>query len=276
MTPCIDTPWVVDNFHVVPPQERPALANALRVIQEQAAQMNCNGAKVIVLGTGLSSLEFTERRPDLVGRLISVEMPLMDSDELHQLIASGSEQLNVSIPLEISNEIVQLADGLPGVCHGLCAEVCRAAGIEERSEKRVKITPTDLESGLIAYADIQAARFEHRIRRGVDVRLPGIALDGKHVLHVLSARGREDVPVSVIQGDVTGHFPGTSRHDVLRILEVLSLPQGGELIQVDASKEFCRLTEPLIALAFRALIEDVSAQTSARRLANDFRELMQG
>lgn len=272
----LDTPWVLDNFHVVSPDERAHLADTLRVVQEQAAQWNFNGAKVIVLGTGLSSLEFISFRPDLSGRLLSVEMPLMDVAELQVLIARGCEQLNVRIPEDIVAEIVRLSDGLPGVCHGLCAEVCRAAGIEHRSDRLRELAPRYFDQAIVAYADIQAAKFEHRLRLGLGSRLMDIDVDGHHVLHALTERGKDEVALSVLHQDLRAAFPGISRDQVLQTLELLALPTGGELVQLDPQKEFCRLTEPLIALAFTAMNEDISAQTRAKRLAEDFRELMQG
>lgn len=124
-----DSCWVVEDLHKAPPDTRQKIAQTMKLFMDAADRFP--DARLIVVGAVGAARDLLSLDPELWHRASEIEVSLMDSGEILEIIRRGEELLNVSFPKQVRDLVVHFSNGLPAVAHQLCLNMCNNANIDE-------------------------------------------------------------------------------------------------------------------------------------------------
>lgn len=149
---------IVDDFHKLSADVRAALADYMKTLADEEAK----DTKIIAVGINKAGQNLIQFAHDLVNRLDVVAFESNPDAKVRELVSLGEKALNVS--LNVADEIVAASQGSFYLAQMLCLEVCRSAGILEKSE-RAGETKVSFEGVRAAVWDRLAAVFRERTER---------------------------------------------------------------------------------------------------------------
>ena len=141
-----DMVWVVEDFHQVPDPERQKMLQVIKVFSDLSD--GCGGPKLVVLGTAIAALELFYYDADMANRIAEVDLSYMDETEIARIIHMGERLLNISFSAKLRNKLVQYANSLPDISHGLGFVLCRQKGIWKKQAAVISFTEQDLMKGI--------------------------------------------------------------------------------------------------------------------------------
>ena len=116
---------ILENFHYLSVEAQKTLAFDLRSFQEL-------GIRFVILGVWREKNRLTQFNGDLQDRIIEVPVEPWSTQEFRDVIALGSDKLNISIENGIQESLIESAFDSIGVVQELVMEVCAGARVEER------------------------------------------------------------------------------------------------------------------------------------------------
>jgi hypothetical protein len=123
---------ILENFHYLSLEVQKTLAFDLRSFQEL-------GIRFVILGVWREKNRLPQFNGDLQDRIIEVPVEPWSTQEFKEVIAIGSEKLNVCISAEIQEKLIESAFDSIGVVQELVKQVCAGAGVEERQNELTEI-----------------------------------------------------------------------------------------------------------------------------------------
>ena len=169
--------WVWEDFHKVPVAEKAKVAQVMKVFMDSAAEYK--DVKVVAVGAVESAREVVQYDPEMRNRVAEIAVPLMNHDELDQVLSKGEKLLNVRLGTS-RGKIATYSSGLAAVCHQLGLNICFSLGIQETCPQVVLVLEAQLRSAVERYlsdaSDTLKAVFElalkqQRTRRFDNTRL---------------------------------------------------------------------------------------------------------
>ncbi|MDO7908444.1 hypothetical protein Q5741_18750 [Paenibacillus sp. JX-17] len=137
---------VIEDFHYLSSQERKKFAYDLKAFWDY-------GCFIVIIGVWTQHNLITYLNPDLTGRIIELSIYWSD-DDLKEVIAKGSEALNIDIDDEIQNLLVQNCFGNVGLLQQLILRFLDASMIYETVEEKEKLSDKGcFEEAATQYAD---------------------------------------------------------------------------------------------------------------------------
>jgi len=163
--------WVLEDFHKVTDGEKRRLAESFKIFLDSASAYrgNYREVRIIAIGATDTAREIVQFDSNMSNRVLELEVPLLDSDELGALISQGQRLLNVSFDA-IREELIQYSTGVTSICHRLALYTCLDAGVERTASKQVPLTEEHLARAVARYvagsSDSLKARFDLALYRG--------------------------------------------------------------------------------------------------------------
>jgi hypothetical protein len=143
---------ILENFHYLSLEVQKALAFDLRSFQEL-------GIRFVILGVWREKNRLTQFNGDLQDRIIEVPVEPWSEKEFREVIAIGSEKLNIEVSETIQTNLIESAFDSIGVVQELVKEVCSGAGVSVRESETKSIADlTLLETAVMKKTDDYAAR----------------------------------------------------------------------------------------------------------------------
>lgn len=137
--------WIIEDFHELEVDVKKKIARSLKVLSDFRAKM-------IVIGIVGNANEVLLYNTELDNnRLSEFYVPLMNEQELLQIIAKGEELLNVKFEENCKKIIVKLSNGYAGVCHQLCLNLCWTKDVMKTSHRQVLLEFKDLSKAVELY-----------------------------------------------------------------------------------------------------------------------------
>ena len=121
--------WVLEDFHKVAEEQKANVSQLMKVFMDMADAYS--DLKIIAIGAVDTARQVVQYDPEMRNRVAEIQVPLMTSKEIREIIDKGEHLLNFRLPEEVRDSIVWFSNGLPSVCHHLCLNICRAASIVE-------------------------------------------------------------------------------------------------------------------------------------------------
>lgn len=143
--------WVLEDFHKISSEEKPSLAQLMKVFMDMSDEYP--ELKIVALGAVDTARQVVDYDPEMRNRVAEIQVDLMDSPEINEIIAKGEQALQIEFSPEVKKSIANYSNGLGAVCHHLCLNMCDAAGIIETSAIPVKISDSHLEEALKNYLE---------------------------------------------------------------------------------------------------------------------------
>lgn len=265
--------WVLEDFHKIPESEKRHLSEALKIFADAAGEYP--DVKVIALGATATAREVVGHDEEMRQRVAEIPVPLMDEDELYELLANGEELLNVDFS-GIARDIVTYSSGLAGVCHQLALYVCLQAGVLEPSPDMLKLTKDDLLGALEHYvrtsSDTLKATFERALRRE-RVR----KYDNTRLIIETLARGPLEglVRAEILQDIQQKRHSSYPPANLTQYLRQLTSTDRGEILRLGTDGRY-RFADPLYHVYAQVVILPDEPEIKDRRttIVKEFRRIL--
>lgn len=145
--------WVVEDFHKVEKNHMKPLAETMKIFTDMSVDFR--NLKLIALGAVATARDVIAYDSNMKGRVSEIHVPLMDDNEIRQIITLGEGLLNVSFPIRMKNDITKYSNGIASVCHQLALNTCDAHGLYETlpSLNPEKLTSNDFAEAIEDYVE---------------------------------------------------------------------------------------------------------------------------
>jgi hypothetical protein len=161
----------------MPYDQKKPLAQAFKIFSDLSTDFPL--AKIIAIGATETAHQVVQYDPEMGNRVSELQVPLMDDDELRQIIRNGQRLLNVDMSA-VTKPIVRYSTGLASVCHQLALNVCLEADVLATVEQMVVLEEKDLDVALARWVSessdtlknsFDRALKRHKVRRYDNTRL---------------------------------------------------------------------------------------------------------
>lgn len=160
--------WILEDFHKIDNQEKKHLVQVMKLFMDKSTLYP--STKIIAIGAVNTAREILQFDPEMKNRISEIEVPLMSSEELGNIILRGENLLKISILENIKEKVIVYSSGLPSVTHHLCYLMCDELKIKKTNAniKKLEIHFPTLEKAideyLQEYSDTFKAIFEQAIK----------------------------------------------------------------------------------------------------------------
>jgi energy-coupling factor transporter ATP-binding protein EcfA2 len=234
--------WVIEDFHKIPAAEKPALAQTLKVFSDLAADYPL--VRIIVIGATDSAKEVVEHDREMNTRVAEIYVPPLDEDELSEILLNGGRLMNVSFD-KVRGEVVRHSVGVASVAHQLALNCLLNMGIEEPSERRKRVSDSDLSAAAEQYVLQSSATLKDRFDKGV-VRVRVRHFDnGRLIVRALAELPIEGALHSELLGEIRKIEPDYPSGNLTVNVKALMTEEKGSLVRKSADGRF-RFSEPLL------------------------------
>lgn len=152
---------ILENFHYLEIPVQESLAFDLRVFQDLHIIF-------IILGIWREANRLVQFNGDLLDRVTEVPVEPWDKEDFKKVIKIGEDLLNVDFS-EVVDDLVSSSYDSIGVIQELCKKCCIAAGVNETSPVKVKITKSNLEESYQDKAREYGVRHVRNFEAFVDI-----------------------------------------------------------------------------------------------------------
>lgn len=137
------TIFIIDEFDRLDQEPRHAFADTVKALSDHAVR-----ATVILVGVADSVSELIAEHQSVERALVQVQMPRMSSDEIKQIITTGTHLLGMTASSPALRQIAKLAQGLPHYAHLLGLHSVRAAIDSQTQEIGANAVRTAIEKSI--------------------------------------------------------------------------------------------------------------------------------
>lgn len=138
--------WIIEDFHKVSEEEKIKISQMMKLFMDRAVESK--NSKIIVLGAAEHGYEVCKFDSELNNRVAEIEVPLLTSTEIGEIITSGCKALNIEMSEKIKKEIAKYANCLATIAHQLAYNICYNKDIKITSKKLVKIEDEELKKAV--------------------------------------------------------------------------------------------------------------------------------
>ena len=115
---------VVDDFHYIDRLVQKSLA-------EQFKEAARQGATIVVVSVSHRSDDAIRANPDLRGRVVSIDIPYWQAEELREIARKGFPILKVEPAPDLVDRFVSESVSSPQLMQAICLQFCRDASVDE-------------------------------------------------------------------------------------------------------------------------------------------------
>ncbi len=253
---------VLEDFHKMSTPEKVRVAQAMKVFMDMADSYP--DVRLVLIGAVDTAREVIEYDREMHNRVSEVRVPLMDDQEIRQVLVKGEALLNVIFHGNLKSEISRYANGVASVAHQLGLNLCFAANIAETCDKRFEFDTHHLESAIARYvqdsADTLKAAFGRALRRERIRRFDNTRL----ILTALADSGADGARHSELLAAIRKIEPDYPSGNLTNYLLELQCQYRGGLIRYEADSGRYAFSNPLY---FTYALLTLSSDDRARREA---------
>ena len=114
--------WVLEDFHKITGENKTKIAQLMKVFMDMS--VNYDELKIIAIGAVSTARQVVEYDSELSGRVSEIKVPIMDNDEIEEIINKGEKLLNIHFSIETKEKIIKYSCGSPTICHQICLNIC--------------------------------------------------------------------------------------------------------------------------------------------------------
>jgi energy-coupling factor transporter ATP-binding protein EcfA2 len=222
--------WVIEDFHKMPPEQKELFAQSLKVFSDVSTSYP--DVKTITIGATETARQVVEYDPEMINRVSELHVPLMTAAELHRIIESGQQLLNVNLS-EVAEGIVNYSLGMPSICHQLALNTCLEKNIGATQRVTIAFSRRDLTPALKRYVRESSDTIKAKFAKALGRRVLG---KYNNCLLILSALASGPV-TGMTFGEVLARIhEGTRtypRENLRRYLRELTKEDHGQLLRAD-------------------------------------------
>lgn len=138
--------WIIEDFHKVSDEEKSKISQMMKLFMDKAKDYE--NSKIVVLGAADYGYEVVQHDTELNNRVTEVEVPLLTTPEIAQIIQKGANALNIGISDVVSDKIADYANCLATIAHQLAYNLCFNKGILKTQKRYINISDEELEQAI--------------------------------------------------------------------------------------------------------------------------------
>lgn len=135
--------WVIEDFHKVHDDEKTRIADVIKIFVDNSNQYPMS--KIICIGACESAHDLITLNPDLKNRVSEIKIPLLNDDEIRQIIENGFHFLNIYPDNKLADKLVEFSDRIASAAHQMCLDICNKNNIHETSKNPIIIPEASFE-----------------------------------------------------------------------------------------------------------------------------------
>jgi energy-coupling factor transporter ATP-binding protein EcfA2 len=248
--------WVLEDFHKIAPSEKSKLAQMMKVFMDTAGEYP--EVRTVAIGAVGTARQVIECDPEMRNRVAEIEVPLMTDDELREIICRGEDLLNVTFPAKVKIAIVKYSNGLASICHQICLNSCRAAGVFETCDETLKIDETHVEKGIVGYLEDASDTLKSTFDKALRVKKKGKFDNTRLIIKALVALGEDGATHADLLAEVKKTASTYSASNLNHFLTDLQKPDRGGVVRYDAASGRYSFSDPIYNVYARILFRDNS------------------
>lgn len=265
--------WVIEDFHKVEVPEKQKLSQVMKIFMDCGAEFP--QLKIITLGAVQTARQVVEYDDEMRNRVSEIEIQLMETDEILQIINTGERRLNIEFPPNIKKLIAKYSGGLPAVCHQLCLNACNAHGLSSTCAATEKITTEDMKKAVETYVEETSDSIRSRFEKALKANRKAKFASAKIVLECLIDFPDTGTARFELLQKVQQQFPTYTDANLKRTLTSLTQPGGSELVRYSQNSGLYAFSDPLFhAYAMTIFHKTDSSAVDIDNLELDFPTLI--
>lgn len=138
--------WIIEDFHKVSDEEKSKISQMMKLFMDKAKDYE--NSKIVVLGAADYGYEVVQHDTELNNRVTEVEVPLLTTPEIAQIIQKGAKALNIGISDVVSDKIADYANCLATIAHQLAYNLCFNKGILKTQKRYINMRDEELEQAI--------------------------------------------------------------------------------------------------------------------------------
>lgn len=247
--------WVLEDFHKLEPSEKEKLAQAMKMFMDTARIYP--SIKAVAVGAVGTAREVVAYDQEMRNRVAEIEVPLMSSAEIREIIQTGAAKLGITFERQVVDSIVTFSNGIPAICHQLCLSACVAAGVNLAGSASVQIKKPDLEAAVKEF--VQSASDSIRNRFDLAIRRERVR---KYDNYAIALRAVCDAPMGgatlgELSAIIAKNEPGYPVNNIGRYLDSLLTDGRGAVLRRDQASGKYFHSDPFIRSYAQAYFRDL-------------------
>lgn len=226
---------VIEDFHKLAADEKKKLADMLKVFIDQAN--NYPNLKVVCIGAVDSAREIVKLDNNLKQRVYECEIPLLNDNEIKDIVLRGCELLNISMTDDLIERIVHYSNQLGALAHQLSYDICDCEGISKSQLKRKKLTGEKFSNAVEGYIEARSDTLREVYDRAVKDPL------GWYILRTFANRPLAKLSLKTISKKVNTIEHPFLENDIALKLAELSTAEVG-ILRSDFNSSMFAVSDP--------------------------------
>jgi len=252
--------WILEDFHKIAQSERMKLSQGMKIFMDTA--LHFKEVKIIVIGAVGTARQVVACDDEMRQRVAEIHVPLMEDDEILQILTRGEQLLNISFSPEIKAQIVRYSNGLAAVCHQLALNACDAASIGGTLDKQSRIRANHFEKALRNYIEDESDTVKTLFHRALQKKGRGRFDNCRLILKTLAKSDNEDgLTKSEMSKELRKMEPTYLRPNLTPYLGQLQSDERGEILRYDEVSRRYSFGNPFHKAYARTVFENPEAVT---------------
>jgi hypothetical protein len=135
----LNNPIIIDDFHYIDQEVQTKIIRYLK-------DLIFDGLRVIIISVPHRAYDAVKVEREMTGRLIQMEIPIWEKEELEYIMRLGFEELNLVVPQELIDSFAKESFGSPHLTQDFCYKFCSRNCIRETLETETSLEKLNDES----------------------------------------------------------------------------------------------------------------------------------
>lgn len=228
--------WVLEDFHKVQIDEKRKLSQLMKVFMDLGTEFP--SVRIVALGAVRTAREIVSLDREMQNRVAEIEVPLMSPEETRLIVEKGSSLLNVEIPSEIIDKIVEGSNGLAAVAHQLCLNMCLEAGVVSTCARTELIDRSLFEAAVQQWIEDSADTLQKEYDSAVQAQRTRRFDNYRVILHSLADFGLDGATSPQLFDSIRKVYPEYPAGNLTAYLRrLMNDPARGHLIVMDEASK---------------------------------------
>lgn len=268
--------WVIEDFHKIDFSEKTLMAQIMKVFMDSSVEYN--NLKIIAIGAVNTAREVVQFDPEMKNRISEIEVPLMNNEDLRDILEVGQNLLNVTIPEAIINKIVAYSCGLAAVTHQLGYLICEINKITKThdSVKAFEIKKNTFDEVLDEYLAENSDTLKSIFELSTRIIHPRKSENPAEIIKAILMTNKESVTLFEIIDTIKISDKSYKGNNLKKYVDELTLPARSEILRYNEDSMTYYFSNPFIKAYFQCMLRnDVKdVVISTKILLKEFRETL--
>lgn len=249
--------WVIEDFHKVDDTEKQKLSDIMKAFIDIANDYE--KVKIVAIGAVASAREVVSYSPDIKLRIAEIPVPLLNENEIREIITNGSRLLNVSFEENLIRDTIFYSNSLGSLTHQLCYSHCEQMGIEKTSRKNIKIGNNVLKKSIEGYVSQKSDTFQQKLDRALKQRKAKFE-NVKLILSAVIHLKKDEVTYNEILNKIKQWEPEYPQSNLTVYLKPLTTNENEEILRHDENSGKYSFSDPFFKAFCAMALERIEGE----------------